>query len=212
VSEIAPIGPMPGLAAGRYRFVVDYEDAETLPEEARSSRRVSVELEVTAGAEPSEQWSALTTSSGWTESGEASYPAVSRPGHERPPGLAGARVAPEAPRIDGHAIISGRLSPEQPRHLYRLAAEQDGDVTLVRVFARCTASPCRALVGVMSGRVGDLGGSSGPLHRDPPAWSTVEARFRSYGGEQVLEVGCSDGCVSGEAEFYGGVQIEPAVP
>lgn len=204
VSEIAPIGGVHGLAAGRYVFVVEFDDEQTLPRDAHSIRRVIAEFEITDGVEPSPPW---WTSDDIAEGDEPDpYPELARPGDQRPRGQVGARQETAAPLLSDGDIISGRLSVGSPRQVYRLAMGE-GDRAFVRVFARCTSTPCGAFFSVMSGRPGDLGGSTELLHREPPAWSTIERPFQSYGGERVLVISCADRCEEGGSEFYGRIRI-----
>lgn len=209
VGEAATIGGVIPLEPGPYLFVVPFEDRETLPDEARSIRVATYAFEVEG--EPVSGEMEPTFHGDWVftdYSSELSLtPVLARPGVEAPRGQGGAALDEDAPSLEDGATIAGRVGIESPRRAYRVVGPEDTAV-VVRLYARCLEAPCRASFGVMFGQPGDLGGSSGPLHRDPPGWSTKDRVFYLHDAEpHILELSCGTACANGAVEYYGRVHF-----
>lgn len=209
--EIYAIGGSFPFERGRYLYVVEYEDEETLGDE-HVSRRVTVRFDVDEDLPAEFEAPGHDARSFALEYVEpdlwAGARAPARPGQARPTGREGSERADGAPLLADGDDIAGTLSPDRHRHTYRLQL-QPNEEGVVRIFARCTASPCSASAGIFSGRGDDLGGGSSSLHREPPAWSVRDGLVQE--SHDTLSIGCLDECDEGW-EFYGRVHIRAIPP
>jgi hypothetical protein len=137
----------------------------------------------------------------------ARVPLLERPSGERPPGLGGARDRATAPLVRDGDTISGELSAETPRHLFRIEGVR-GQVIAARIYVRCTSSPCAAFTASYFGRGESRGGWSARVRRPPPAWATRDVAGAVYDdGDHFVEITCDDRCADGTSEIYGRIYV-----
>lgn len=200
---LASAGAGVPLSNGSYLYVVEFDDAET-QELAHVSRRITASFEVRGVPDVEADRRFAIWAFDWQAPdlwADAMPP--TRPGLERPSGREGSRGFEGTPLLADGEDIAGVLSTERSRHTYRLDLTpwQQG---VVRIYARCTETPCSATVGMYAGDEEDFGGESRTLHRESPAWSFREAIVRD--DDDVFVIGCREECDAGW-EFYGRVHV-----